>query len=173
MWVFCEWDNKIMARKFVPQHLAPRVTCEQFLLGHTCEFEILWQLWIVGFYNFPTSSTLPRSVLGGSSVTSQVYGIKCWSFLHVLSSVHFTFTSKRLALAISSFIFCLDRNTERASFLLPFSIFGQVWESNTSFNQGREKVSEILGKTERNRAFSFHFSSLQPKVRETESFGHG
>ena len=41
VWVFCEWANKIKARKFVPQHLTPQVTCEQFLLGHTCEFEIL------------------------------------------------------------------------------------------------------------------------------------
>ena len=44
MCVFCEWASKIKARKFVPQHLAPRVTCEQFLLGHTCKFEIWWQL---------------------------------------------------------------------------------------------------------------------------------
>ena len=37
---FCGWANEIKARKFVPQHLALQVTCEQFLLSHTCEFEI-------------------------------------------------------------------------------------------------------------------------------------
>ena len=37
---FCEWANEIKVRKFIPQHLAPQVTFEQFLLGHTCEFEI-------------------------------------------------------------------------------------------------------------------------------------
>ena len=58
---FCEWASEIKAWKFVPQHLAPRVTCEQFLHGHTCEFEIWWQLWIVGFCNFPTSSTISYS----------------------------------------------------------------------------------------------------------------
>ena len=42
MWHFCEWANEIKAREFEPQHLAPRVTCEQFLLGHACEFEIWW-----------------------------------------------------------------------------------------------------------------------------------
>ena len=35
---FCEWANEIRAQKFVPQHLAPGVMCEQFLIGHTCEF---------------------------------------------------------------------------------------------------------------------------------------
>ena len=63
MWVFCEWANKIEARKLVPQHLAPRVTCEQFLFGHTCEFEIWWHLWIVGFCNFPMSCHLHPSRL--------------------------------------------------------------------------------------------------------------
>ena len=179
MWVFCEWANKIKARKFVPQHLAPWVTCEQLLLGHTCEFEIWWQLWIVGFCNFPTSSTLPRSAFGGSSVTPQVYGIKCWSLLHVLSSIPFTLTSKGLALAISSFIFLLGpknrlRNAKRASFLLPFSIFGQGWESNTSFNQGRERVTEIFGQTDREiKSFLILFHCLQPRVREREGGGQG
>ena len=169
---FCEWANEIKTQKFVPQHLAPQVTCEQFLLGHTCEFEIWWQLWIVGFCNFPTSSTLPCSALGGSLVTPQVYGNKCWSLLHVLSSVPFMLTSKRLALAISSFIFLLGSknrviNTERTSFLLSFSIFGQGWESNTSFNQGRERVFEIFGQTEREiEPFLILFHCLQPIVGE-------
>ena len=42
MWVFfCEWAIKIRARKFVRQHFAPQVMCEQFLFGDTCEFKIL------------------------------------------------------------------------------------------------------------------------------------
>ena len=44
MSIFSEWTNEIRARKFGPQHLAPRVMCEQFLFGHTCEFESWWQL---------------------------------------------------------------------------------------------------------------------------------
>lgn len=81
---------------------------------------------------------------------------------HVLSPAPFTLTSKRLALAVSSFIFLLGpknrgRKVEEASFLLPFPIFGQGWERNISFNQGREWVTEIFGKIERNRAFSFPF----------------
>ena len=180
--IFVSGLMKLRPRKFVPQHLAPRVTCEQFLLDYTCEFEIWWQLWIVGFYNFPTSNTFPRSALGGSSVTPRVYGIKCWSLLHVLSSVPFMFTSKGLALVISYFIILLGpknrvRNAERKSFLLSFSIFGQGWESNTIFNQSRERVSEIFGQIEREiEPFLILFHCLQPIVRERgqrPGFGEG
>ena len=42
MWVFfCDWANEIRVQNFLPQHLAPQVTCEQFLFGDTCEFKIL------------------------------------------------------------------------------------------------------------------------------------
>ena len=143
MGIFCEWANEIKAWKFVPQHLAPRVTCEQFLFGHMCEFEIWWQLWIMGFCNFPTSNTFPRSVLGGSLVTPKVYGIKCWSLFHVLSSVPFTFSSIGLALAISSFIFCLDKKKEWETqrehlFFFPFL-----------FSAKDERVTPVLTKVER------------------------
>ena len=56
---FCEWANEIRAQKFVPQHLAPRVKCEEFLFGHTCEFEILVAVVSSGLLQlFPRSALL-------------------------------------------------------------------------------------------------------------------
>ena len=144
-----------------------------FCFGHTYEFEIWWQLWIVGFCNFPTSSTLPRSALGGSSVNPQVYGIKCWSFLHVFSTVPFTLTSKGPALAIPSSFFCLDQKTEwetQREHLFFFSfLFSAKGERVKPVSTKVEKVTEFFGQIEREIGpFLILFHCLQPRVREWE-----
>ena len=87
------------------------------------------------------------------------------------------FTSKGLALAISSFIPSLGpknreiKQRKREPFLV-LLIFGQEWENNTNFNQGRGRVTEILCKIVREIELLLpSFPCFRLRVRKAEGYG--
>ena len=171
---FCESVNEIKARKFVPQHLAPWVTCVQFLLSHMCEFEILVAVVNSGLLQLPLRSALshvqhlvglqllPRFLTlnaGLFPMSCHLYPsclpVKGWPWLFLL------------------LFFCFDQKTKWETqrehiFFFPF-VFSAKGERVTPVSAKVERVTEIFGQTEREIGpFLILFHCLQPRVRERE-----
>ena len=172
MWVFfCDWANEIRVQNFLPQHLAPRVTCEQFLFGHTCEFKILVAVvnsgllqlshvqHLVGFQLFPRFLALNAGLFPMSCYLQLsrllVKGLP-WLLLFIFASTNIKAEKKSLF------------------FFFFFFLFSAMGERATPTSTKAERVIEIFGKSEREtEPFLPPFSGLQPRVGEIESFGQG